>query len=214
MKRLLTPIVTLLLAAGIGLYLSGTAEAPVTPSQPVSAAPRVIALAPPPKPVESLSERLARKARAYVKQVKHGQVIGYITAPRLGLHHWAIREGVQEALLNVGPGHYPQTTLPGLAGTTAIAGHDVTPVGPLPYGPFHWLNRMRPGDKVTITMPYGVFTYTYHRSLIINPDSGAIDTYRGFDRLVLSMCWPRYTADKRWIVTLWLTNERGIHATS
>ena len=64
-------------------------------------------------------------------------------------------------------------------------------------------DAMRPGDTVTLTMPYGTFKYRYHRHLIITPDDTSVDKYVGHERLVLSMCWPRYTADKRWVVILW-----------
>ncbi len=203
MKRLLTPIITLALAAGIGLGMADNAKAPV--EAPVSrsyglpavlkASPRGLAH----KPAESLSDRLT----AFSHHIRYGERFGYIDAPRLGLHHWLIREGTTERLLDQGPGHYLGTSVPGAGGTVAIAGHDVTPVAPLPYGPFHWLNRMRPGDTVTIHMSYGTFKYTYHRHTIIDPTDTQVDKYIGHERLVLSECWPRYTALHRWVVILW-----------
>ena len=53
-------------------------------------------------------------------------------------------EGVSLADLKKGPGHYPETPLPGQEGNAAIAGHRTT------YGaPFHRLDELKPGDEIT-----------------------------------------------------------------
>ena len=56
--------------------------------------------------------------------------------------------------LKKGPGHYPQTPLPGEHGNAAIAGHRTT------YGaPFLDIDNLQPGDDVVATTYAGRFVY-------------------------------------------------------
>ncbi|HEX3980632.1 MAG TPA: sortase, partial [Acidimicrobiales bacterium] len=51
--------------------------------------------------------------------------VGIIRIPKINLA-MTIVEGTGEAQLQMGPGHYPTTPLPGEAGNAAIAGHRTT----------------------------------------------------------------------------------------
>ena len=52
--------------------------------------------------------------------------------------------------LKKGPGHYPDTPLPGQLGNASIAGHRTT------YGaPFFNLDQLEPGDEIIVTMITG-----------------------------------------------------------
>ena len=63
-------------------------------------------------------------------------------------------EGTDLESLRKGPGHYPETPLPGERGTSAIAGHRTT------YGaPFRHIDELDPGDRIVIDMPDGRFVY-------------------------------------------------------
>ncbi len=64
--------------------------------------------------------------------------------------------GTGKGSLKKGPGHYDRSPLPGLPGTVAIAGHRTTYSAP-----FRRMNKLRRGDKITLTMPYGRFTYAW-----------------------------------------------------
>ncbi|MBA2385786.1 MAG: class E sortase, partial [Acidimicrobiia bacterium] len=56
--------------------------------------------------------------------------------------------------LKRGPGHYPQTPLPGQLGNAAIAGHRTS------YGePFAYIDQLQAGDEITVTTPAGTFIY-------------------------------------------------------
>jgi sortase A len=104
-------------------------------------------------------------------------------------------QGTDEGSLQKGPGHYPQTPLPGQPGTTAIAGHRTTFLAP-----FRTIDQLRSGDTIVIRMPYGCFTYKVERSVVVNPDALWVTNPVGYDRLVLSACNPLYSASQRIIV--------------
>ena len=67
--------------------------------------------------------------------------------------------------LKKGPGHYPDTPLPGQLGNSAIAGHRTT------YGePFSDLPDLEPGDEIRITMLTGdEFVYVVTGSEVVRP---------------------------------------------
>jgi sortase A len=81
-----------------------------------------------------------------------GEAVAIIRIPEIGAEH-AVVEGVSLADLRKGPGHYPETPLPGEAGNAAIAGHRTT------YGaPFKRLDELAPGDKIEVITARGAFT--------------------------------------------------------
>ena len=93
---------------------------------------------------------LAHRFRAHLQT---GHAIGRISSGRLGFAGIVV-EGTDTASLQKGPGHYPDTALPGEGDTVAIAGHRTTYLAP-----FHDINRLRPGDLIVLKMPYATFTY-------------------------------------------------------
>lgn len=134
---------------------------------------------------------LAREAR---RKAKEGEPIGRIEIPRIGVD-FVVVEGTDSATLRKGPGHYPDTTFPGLRGTVAIAGHRTT------YGaPFRSVDKLRRGDEIVVTMPYGRFTYAVQGTRIVPPTALWVTRDVGYDRLVLSACHPLYSAAERIIV--------------
>ena len=89
-----------------------------------------------------------------------------IVIPAIGVDKIVV-EGVSLADLKKGPGHYPETPLPGQEGNAAIAGHRTT------YGaPFHRLDELEPGDEITVTTVQGEFTYEVTETHIVSPDPG------------------------------------------
>ena len=108
--------------------------------------------------------------------------------------------------LRKGPGHYPATPLPGQHGTVGIAGHRTT------YGaPFHDIDKLKPGDRIELSMPYGRFTYRVERTRIVPPTATWVTDSVGYDRLILSACHPLYSAAQRIVVFAKLerTQPRG-----
>jgi sortase A len=123
-----------------------------------------------------------------------GDAIGRIEIPAIGVEDYVV-EGTDLDNLRKGPGHYPETPLPGERGTVAIAGHRTT------YGaPFRKVDDLDRGQEIAVDMPYGRYVYRVERTKIVEPtDLSVLDRVR-HDRLVLSACHPLYSASQRVVV--------------
>src|SRR5215510_13361010 len=78
-----------------------------------------------------------------------GSAVAHISIPAIGVDKVVV-QGVALADLKKGPGHYPDSPLPGQPGNAAIAGHRTT------YGaPFNRINELNPGDEILITTLQG-----------------------------------------------------------
>jgi sortase A len=139
-------------------------------------------------------QRIAFLARQEARVVKPGDAIGTISFPKLG-EQYTVVQGTDEASLQRGPGHYPQTSFPGLGQTVAIAGHRTTYLAP-----FRNLNDFRQGDRIILTMRYARFTFSVQHVQIVTPTSWWIIKNHGYGRLVLSACNPLYSAAQRIVV--------------
>jgi sortase A len=123
-----------------------------------------------------------------------GQAVGIIKIPAISLEKVVV-QGVGESDLRAGPGHYPETPLPGQAGNSAIAGHRTT------YGaPFFRLNELVSGDPILITTRQGAFRYVVQRSMVVDPSDSAVVAPTPGNHLTLTTCTPRYSAAQRLIV--------------
>jgi sortase A len=140
------------------------------------------------------SRRLMFAARAFARRSKPGDPLGRIEIPKIGLSSIFV-QGTGTADLRKGPGHYPATPLPGLHGTVGIAGHRTTYLAP-----FHDIDKLRPGDRIQLSMPYGRFAYTVERTRIVAPTAVWVTDRVGYDRLILSACHPLYSAAQRIVV--------------
>jgi sortase A len=140
------------------------------------------------------TQQLAFAARAFGRRVHAGDPIGHLRLPAAGIDDVMV-EGTGTNDLRSGPGHYPSTPLPGQRGTVGIAGHRTT------YGaPFRHLDAVKPGDRVEVAMPYGVFTYRVERTRIVQPTDVWVTDRVSYDRLILSACHPLYSAAQRIVV--------------
>ena len=96
-------------------------------------------------------------------QITEGEPIGFINLVPLeqGMY---IFPGVSRSDLENGPGHFPETPMPGQLGNSAIAGHRTT------WGePFRHLDELEVGDEIVVTMRYGIFTYRVTSTEIVDP---------------------------------------------
>jgi sortase A len=143
--------------------------------------------------------RLVALARREQARVGTGHALGRIRLPSLG-RSYVIVQGTDSASLRKGPGHYPDTALPGEPGTVAIAGHRTTYLAP-----FRTINDLHPGDPVVLQMPYGRFTYRVQESRVVLPTALWVTRDVGYPRLVLSACEPLYSASHRIVVFAKLT---------
>jgi sortase A len=138
---------------------------------------------------------VALAARDFSRGVDEGEAIGRITIRKLGIDPVFVQGTRWAQDLSRGPGHYPQTSLPGVGRTTAIAAHRTT------FGAwFRHVDDLKAGDRIVLELPYATFSYRVFGHKIVASDDWRIIRPRGFDALVLSSCHPLYSASHRWIV--------------
>jgi sortase A len=121
---------------------------------------------------------------------------------------YVVVKGTDTSDLESGPGVYSETNFPGVAGTTAIAGHRTTYLAP-----FRNINELSPGNHILLEMPYAHFTYTVIGQRVVLPtDVSAAVSNVGYTRLVLSACTPLFSAEKRLLVYARLTKTVPVGA--
>jgi sortase A len=148
--------------------------------------------------------RLAFVARSFDRRTGEGDPLGRLRIPRIGVSAVFV-EGTAGGDLRNGPGHYPGTPLPGEGGTVGIAGHRTT------YGAwFRNIDKLRSGDPIVLTLPYGRFTYRVERTQIVPPTAVWVTQRVSYDRLILSACHPLYSAAKRIVVFARLTDAQPL----
>ena len=151
----------------------------------------------PPTPAsgEPRREAIAIAARDFSQTVELGQPLGRIAIPKLGRDDVFLHGTRWRQDLSKGPGHYPETSLPGLGKTVAIAGHRTT------FGaPFRHIDELKKGDSIRLELPYGTFAYRVFGREIVDSDDWSIIRERGFETLVLSACYPLYSSSQRIVV--------------
>lgn len=131
-----------------------------------------------------------------------GGAIDHLVIPRIGVDKYVV-QGIGEADLRRGPGHYPETVMPGQIGNAAIAGHRTT------YGaPFFDLNQMKDGDDIFLTDTQGRrWDYRVTRSFVVSPTDVSVLDPTPIAQLTLTTCNPRFSATNRLIVTAQLYGQ-------
>ena len=138
--------------------------------------------------------RIAFLARAQRRRAKPGDAIGRIRISKIGIS-FVVVQGTDGSSLQKGPGHYLDTSFPGLPGTVAIAGHRTTYLAP-----FRHINDLHRGDVIELEMPYARFTYSVEKTRIVAPSEYSVIKPVGYPRLVLTACHPLYSAAQRIVV--------------
>jgi sortase A len=136
-----------------------------------------------------------------------GEAVALLQIPKIGVDA-AVVEGVSVTDLQHGPGHYPTTPLPGQRGNSAIAGHRTT------YGaPFYRLNELKKGDDIFVTTraSKNPFHYVVDHQMDVSPSDVAVLDPTPDNRLTLTTCTPRFTAEKRLIVVAELVGQVDPH---
>jgi len=123
-----------------------------------------------------------------------GEAVANIRIPKIGVDKYVV-QGVGEPDLRKGPGHYPQTPMPGEQGNAAIAGHRTT------YGaPFNRLDELAPGDEILVSTVKGSYTYTVATTHVVKPDQVEVLDPTPTPTLTLTTCNPKYSASQRLVV--------------
>ena len=100
-----------------------------------------------------LREELAAATAPTGGLIDAGSPVALLTIPGLSFNQVVV-EGTSPGDLRVGPGHRRDTPLPGQAGVSLLYGRSAT------FGaPFAQIDRLRPGDRVSVTTGQGDFTY-------------------------------------------------------
>jgi sortase A len=120
--------------------------------------------------------------------------IGAIYIPKIGLQH-AIYEGVWLTVLDEGPGHWPNSALPGERGNTVFPGHRVTHSHP-----FLDLDQLAPGDQIIFQMPDADDVYEVTETMIVKPTDMWVIDQTEEPTVTLIACHPKHSAAQRIVV--------------
>lgn len=133
-----------------------------------------------------------------------GDGVAILHIPALGKKwEWVVVEGVDDSDLALGPGHFPDTALPGEIGNFAVAGHRAT------HGePFAHLDKLKVGDPIVVEDTDGWFTYrvTWNRILpatatdVLAPVAGHPGDTATQRTMTLVTCHPRWASTERLVV--------------
>jgi sortase A len=155
---------------------------------------------------QSQRELVERAANRLNQHLKMSHPLGRIKIPEIGVSAVFVQGTRWGPDLSQGPGHYPQTSLPGVGRTVGIAAHRTT------FGAwFRHIDSLRSGDPISLRLPYGTFHYQVFTHEIVKSGDWRVIRDRGFDTLVLSACHPLYSASHRWIVYAALVRVDPVH---
>ena len=150
------------------------------------------AVAPSPSPVPAATMRSAPVART--PPASHGDVIGRISVPRLGLRA-IVDEGIDNGTLRRAVGHLPGTAYPGQQGNVALAGHRDTF--------FRDLRQIEKNDEIEFETRNKTFRYRVESIVVVDPSNTEVLAPSTDNVLTLVTCYPFYyvgDAPRRFIV--------------
>lgn len=184
--------------------------APV-PTDPVATAPVTTAAepvtpattAPDPAPTVAPTTTVAPAA---LQPPRLGEPLARLEIPSIDLDRIVIA-GVRSSDLQDGPGHFPETPLPGQLGNAAIAGHRTT------HGqPFFRIDEVAVGDDIVVETLAGRFTYVVTGQQIVSPDDYQLvipTVDPSVATITLTSCHPKFSARQRIVVTAALDPDRS-----
>jgi len=138
--------------------------------------------------------KVDRAAGTFRSWAREGDPIGRIIVPHLALDAVVVN-GTGTSSLRKGPGRDLRTYLPGQGELVYVAGHRTTYAAP-----FSHIDRLLPGDRVTLEMPYGTFVYAVTGHSIVAADDLSVLRSYGREVVALQACHPRFFATQRYIV--------------
>lgn len=190
------------------------AEIATTTTQPVEIVTTTLPPVIDPTMVEQSTAAIKRVIKA-----SEGDVIGRIMAPSIGLDKFIV-EGAAATELRSAIGRYRGTAFLGNKGNVALAGHRTT------YGaPFGRIGELLPGDKINVLTPVGTAIYEVMDPVaasklwagtvreigagysVVGPSDEFVLADVGDNRLTLTACHPKFSAEERIIVVAQLIGE-------
>ena len=134
-------------------------------------------------------------------ETPEGEAVAIIKMCKIGVEK-AVVSGVGDEDLKKGPGHYPDTPMPGQPGNAAIACHRTT------YGaPCFRLDEMDIGDPILVSTAQGRFRYEVSGKTVVTPGHVEVLDPTPDNRLTLTTCEPRFSNAKRLILVASLKGE-------
>ena len=153
---------------------------------------------PPVAPVTANPAEAARAVEGAARRFRlasgEGDAIGKIVVPRLDLDMVFV-DGTDAATLKKGPGRHLDTFMPGEGELVYIAGHRTTYLAP-----FAHIDRLEPGDRIRLEMPYATVVYEVTRHAIVDDEDLSVLESHGREEVALQACHPRFFATQRYIV--------------
>jgi len=138
---------------------------------------------------------LPQRAHVEAATQQLGITIGRLEIPVIGLNE-RIREGVDLSVIDRGVAHWAGTAEAGGFGNMVLAGHRTTKTAP-----FHDLDRLQPGDSITVTGFDGrVARYAVRETIIVSPNDIWIVEQTDVPLLTLFACHPKRSARQRIVV--------------
>lgn len=127
-----------------------------------------------------------------------------IVIPRIGVDY-PVGEGVDNPVLAEGPGHYPETVLPGEVGNSVLAGHRTVRGQP---AFFYRLDELEEGDEIRIAYPDRILTFAVEEVFLTDPYDLSVMDPTEYAALTLTTCHPPGSDEFRLIVRASLVEER------
>ena len=122
--------------------------------------------------------------------------IGKIEIPKLGVTEYMF-EGIELSVLDKGPGHWPDTAMPGQVGNMVIAGHRVSHTHP-----FLHINDLGVGDEVFFSASGKKYRYEVTGTEIVDPNAIRIVDPTPTATATLFACHPPGSTAYRWVTYL------------
>ena len=122
--------------------------------------------------------------------------LGTIEIPRIGVSQ-TLFEGIGLSTLDLGPGHWPGSAMPGQLGNVVVGGHRTSHLRP-----FRHLEQLQPGDEVIFATAAGRFVYTVEGTEVVTPDTMRIIDQTNARTATLFACEPPHSTTYRMVVHL------------
>jgi sortase A len=114
-----------------------------------------------------------------------------------------VYSGITTRQFSRGVGHWPGTALPGRRGNTVLGAHRTSRPAP-----FADLDKLRPGDLITLVSAGRLHTYRVTRSFVVRPTATWITKRSATPTLTLFACHPKGSTSHRLVVRAVLTDPR------
>jgi len=139
--------------------------------------------------------QLPQRAHVEAATQQLGITIGRLEIPAIGLDE-PIREGVHLSVIDRGVAHWAGTAEAGGSGNMVLAGHRTTKTAP-----FRDLDRLRPGDSISVTGFDGRSAeYVVRETVIVTPSDIWIVEQTDVPMVTLFACHPKRSARQRIVV--------------